>query len=218
MKKFIESHFKKISSAQFADILRKYVFNQMPVDNENAGLGAMDKMVTQIHNKHYQRSDELGKKKDSFGGVENVAKVIKTPDTHLQLNNGDYCEKEAFRNQFNQETWDELPEQLRAGDTLWYYSSRKKNEIKTDDFNLNDFYNQNGIDYDDEDFDDGEVHQEFDLKGFIGYKKVNSETLKLEFNDGEIIHVNVEPSKMASVIAKISNRDLRKTRVRVKCY
>ena len=47
-----ESHFKEISSAQFADILRKYVFNRMPVDNENAGLGAMDKMVTQIHNKH----------------------------------------------------------------------------------------------------------------------------------------------------------------------
>ena len=42
----------------------------------------MDKMVTQIHNKHYQRSDELGKKKDSFGGVENVAKVIKTM-THI---------------------------------------------------------------------------------------------------------------------------------------
>lgn len=112
-----ESHFKEISSAQFADILRKYVFNRMPVDNENAGLGAMDKMVKQIHNKHYQRNDELGKKKDSFGGVENVAKVIKTPDTHLQLNNGDYCEKEAFRNQFSQETWDELPEQFRARDT-----------------------------------------------------------------------------------------------------
>jgi len=27
------------------------------------------------------------------------------------------CEKEAFRNQFNQEIWDELPEQFRAGDT-----------------------------------------------------------------------------------------------------
>ena len=46
-----------------------------------------NKMVTQIHNKHYQRSDELGKKKDNFGGVENVAKVINPPDTHLQLNN-----------------------------------------------------------------------------------------------------------------------------------
>ena len=95
---------------------------------------------------------------------------------------------------------------------------KEKNEIKTDDFSLNDFYNQNGIGYDEEDFDDGEVHQEVDLKGFIGYKKINNETLKLEFNDGEIIRVNVDSSKMASVIAKISNRDLRKTRLRVKCY
>lgn len=94
---------------------------------------------------------------------------------------------------------------------------KEKNEIKTDDFNLRDYYNQNGIDYD-EDFDDGDVHQEVDLEGFIGYKKVNNETLKLEFNDGDIVRVNVEPSKMASVIAKISNRDLRKTRIRVKCY
>lgn len=94
---------------------------------------------------------------------------------------------------------------------------KEKNEIKTDDFNLRDYYNQNGIDYD-EDFDDGDVKQEVDLEGFIGYKKVNNETLKLEFNDGDIVRVNVEPSKMASVIAKISNRDLRKTRIRVKCY
>lgn len=94
---------------------------------------------------------------------------------------------------------------------------KEKNEIKTDDFNLRDYYNQNGIDYD-EDFDDGDVKQEVDLEGFISYKKVNNETLKLEFNDGDIVRVNVEPSKMASVIAKISNRDLRKTRIRVKCY
>ena len=94
---------------------------------------------------------------------------------------------------------------------------KEKNEIKTDDFNLRDYYNQNGIDYD-EDFDDGDVKQEVDLEGFIGYKKVNNETLKLEFNDGDIVRVNVEPNKMASVIAKISNRDLRKTRIRVKCY
>lgn len=94
---------------------------------------------------------------------------------------------------------------------------KEKNEIKTDDFNLRDYYNQNGIDYD-EDFDDGDVKQEVDLEGFIGYKKVNNETLKLEFNDGDIVRVNVDPSKMASVIAKISNRDLRKTRIRVKCY
>ena len=94
---------------------------------------------------------------------------------------------------------------------------KEKNEIKTDDFNLRDYYNQNGIDYD-EDFDDGDVHQEVDLEGFICYKKVKNETLKLEFNDGDIVRVNVAPNKMASVIAKISNRDLRKTRIRVKCY
>lgn len=94
---------------------------------------------------------------------------------------------------------------------------KEKNEIKTDDFNLRDYYNQNGIDYD-EDFDDGDVKQEVDLEGFIGYKKVNNETLKIEFDDGDIVRVNVAPNKMASVIAKISNRDLRKTRIRVKCY
>lgn len=94
---------------------------------------------------------------------------------------------------------------------------KEKNEIKTDDFNLRDYYNQNGIDYD-EDFGDGDVNQEVDLKGFIGYEKVNNETLKIEFDDGDIVRVNVAPNKMASVIAKISNRDLRKTRIRVKCY
>lgn len=95
---------------------------------------------------------------------------------------------------------------------------KEKNEIKTDDFYLKDYYNQNVIDYDDEDFGDGDVNQEVDLKGFIGYEKVNNETLKLEFDDGDIVRVNVAPNKMASVIAKISNRDLRKTRIRVKCY
>mgnify|MGYP003506902546 CR=1 FL=1 len=95
---------------------------------------------------------------------------------------------------------------------------KEKNEIKTDDFYLKDYYNQNGIDYDDEDFGDGDVNQEVDLKGFIGYEKVNNETLKIEFDDGDIVRVNVAPNKMASVIAKISNRDLRKTRIRVKCY
>ena len=94
---------------------------------------------------------------------------------------------------------------------------KEKNEINTDDFNLRDYYNQNGIDYD-EDFDDGDVKQEVDLKGFIGYEKLNNETLKIEFDDGDIVRVNVAPNKMASVIAKISNRDLRKTRIRVKCY
>lgn len=90
---------------------------------------------------------------------------------------------------------------------------KEKNEIKTDDFYLKDYYNQNGIDY-----DDGDVNQEVDLKGFIGFEKVNNETLKIEFDDGDIVRVNVAPNKMASVIAKISNRDLRKTRIRVKCY
>lgn len=95
---------------------------------------------------------------------------------------------------------------------------KEKNEIKTDDFNLKDYYDQYGVEYDENEMDDGEVHQEVDLSGYIGYKKVNSETLKLNFNDGEVITVNVDPNKMSSVIAKISNRDLRKTKVRVKCY
>ena len=39
LKKFFEetykeNHIKEISSAQFADILRKYVFNKMPMDIE----------------------------------------------------------------------------------------------------------------------------------------------------------------------------------------
>jgi len=95
---------------------------------------------------------------------------------------------------------------------------KEKNEIKTDDFNLKDYYDQYGVEYDEGEMDDGEVHQEVDLSGYIGYKKVNNETLKLNFNDGEVITVNVDPNKMSSVIAKISNRDLRKTKVRVKCY
>lgn len=95
---------------------------------------------------------------------------------------------------------------------------KEKNEIKTDDFNLKDYYDQYGVEYDESEMDDGEVHQEVDLSGYIGYKKVNNETLKLNFNDGEVITVNVDPNKMSSVIAKISNRDLRKTKVRVRCY
>lgn len=95
---------------------------------------------------------------------------------------------------------------------------RERNEIKTDDFNLKEFYDANGIEYDDEEFDDGAVHQEVDMRGFIGYEKVNNKTLNLEFNDGEIIRVNVSPKKMASVIAKITDKELRKQKIRVKCY
>lgn len=95
---------------------------------------------------------------------------------------------------------------------------KEKDEIMTSDFNLKEYYDQYGVDYDEDDFDDGAVHQEVDLRGFIGYKKVDRETLKLDFNDGEVITVNVDPKKMASVISKITNKDLRKTKVRVKCY
>lgn len=111
-----EGHLKEISSAQFAEILRKYVFNKTSKDSENAGLSAMDKMVRQLHNKHYQRTDELGKTHED-DGVDNVAKVVETPDTHLQLNNGNYCNKVEFENEFQQERWNELPEELRAGNT-----------------------------------------------------------------------------------------------------
>lgn len=95
---------------------------------------------------------------------------------------------------------------------------RERNEIKTDEYNLKEFYDANGIDYDTDDLDDGLIHQEVDLRGYIGYEKVNNKTLNIEFNDGEIIRVNVSPKKMASVIAKISDKDLRKQKVRVKCY
>lgn len=93
---------------------------------------------------------------------------------------------------------------------------RERNEIKTDGYSLKEFYDANSIDYDD--LDDGIIHQEVDLRGYIGYTKVNNKTLNIEFNDGEIIRVNVSPKKMASVIAKISDKDLRKQKVRVKCY
>lgn len=94
---------------------------------------------------------------------------------------------------------------------------KEKNEIKTDDYGLKDYYDAYGIDYED-DFDDGDVKQVIDLRGFCGYKKVDKETLKLSFNDGDVIDINVAPEKMASVISKIMNKDLRKTKVRVKCY
>jgi tetratricopeptide (TPR) repeat protein len=75
---------------------------------------------------------------------------------------------------------------------------------------------EESIDYDDEDV--GTLRHEVDLKGFIGYEKVSNKTLKLNFNDGDVIRVNVNPKKMASVIAKISNKDLRRQKICVKCF
>lgn len=36
---------------------------------------------------------------------------------------------------------------------------RERNEIKTDEYNLKEFYDANGIDYDSDDLDDGLIHQ-----------------------------------------------------------
>lgn len=70
------SHIQEISSTQFADILRKYVFNKTSKDSENAGLNAMDKMVKQLNNTKYQRTDVRGKTKIN-GDVENILRVKK---------------------------------------------------------------------------------------------------------------------------------------------
>ena len=89
----------------------------------------------------------------------------------------------------------------------------ERNEVKD---SLKSYYDAYGIDYDDEDV--GTLRHEVDLKGFIGYEKVSNKTLKLNFNDGDVIRVNVNPKKMASVIDKISNKELRRQRVCVKCF
>lgn len=110
------SHIQEISSTQFADTLRKYVFNKTSKESDNAGLNAMDKMVNQLHNTKYQRTDVQGKLKIN-GDVENILRVKETPNTHLQLNNGDYCNKADFQKEFSQEKWQELPEKFKAGNT-----------------------------------------------------------------------------------------------------
>lgn len=92
---------------------------------------------------------------------------------------------------------------------------KEKNEIKAVSKGMKAYYDAYGIDYDEDEFND-EVHQEVDLHGLVGLKKVDNETIKLSFNDGDTVDVNVDPAKMSSVLYKIKNN--RKAKIRVKCY
>lgn len=74
------SHLEEISAARFADTFRKYVFSKTSKESDNAGLNAMDKMVNQLHNTKYQRTDIRGKTKIN-GDVENILRVKAPPLT-----------------------------------------------------------------------------------------------------------------------------------------
>lgn len=65
-------------------------------------------------------------------------------------------------------------------------------------------------------YDNGSVYQEVDLKGLIGLKKIDSTTVSLKFNDGEIIRINVAKNKTDNVISAIKN-GYRTNRV-IKCF
>ena len=93
--------------------------------------------------------------------------------------------------------------------------SIEKNEMESigtsiydsfDDYSAEETYGRN----------EDDVRSEISLNGLIGFNKVDSETIRLEFNDGEVCRVNVKPSKMDYVLSQIKTN--RKAKVTVKCF
>ena len=107
--------------------------------------------------------------------------------------------------------------------TLLYTES---NEVKASGIELRDSfaeynaaemmasYDEDGVDT----LNDNSIHNELELDGLVGMKKIDEKTLKLSFNDGDIIRVNIKPSKMASVMDQIRSKSVRHSNKRIIGY
>ena len=89
--------------------------------------------------------------------------------------------------------------------TLLY---KEQDDVKASGIELRDSLADYNV-TDDELFGDDTIYNEVELDGLIGMSKIDGKTLKLSFNDGDIIRANIKPSKMASVMEQIRSKSVR---------
>ena len=95
------SHYTEITASGFANSLRRNVFNKNEIDTPNAAIGAVQKARLAAQQAKYERKH---------------GRIIKNGATHLQSNDGEFCDKATFISEFNNETFDNRPD-LAANDT-----------------------------------------------------------------------------------------------------
>lgn len=105
-KKFCEyvynkSHYTEITASGFANSLKRTVFSNNEIDTPDAAIRAVQKARLATQQAKYERKH---------------GKIIKNGATHLQSNNGEFCDKATFSHEFNNEVFDNKPD-LAASDT-----------------------------------------------------------------------------------------------------
>ena len=96
-----KSHYTEITASGFANSLRRNVFNNNEIDTPDATIVAVQKARLVAQQAKYERKH---------------GKIIKNGATHLQSNDGEFCDKATFIREFNNEVFDNRPD-LAANDT-----------------------------------------------------------------------------------------------------
>lgn len=96
-----KSHYTEITASGFANSLRRNVFNNNEIDTPDATIVAVQKARLAAQQAKYERKH---------------GKIIKNGATHLQSNDGEFCDKATFIREFNNEVFDNRPD-LAATDT-----------------------------------------------------------------------------------------------------
>lgn len=96
-----KSHYTEITASGFANSLRRNVFNNNEIDTSDATIVAVQKARLAAQQAKYERKH---------------GKIIKNGATHLQSNDGEFCDKATFIREFNNEVFDNRPD-LAANET-----------------------------------------------------------------------------------------------------
>lgn len=96
-----KSHYTEITASGFANSIRRNVFNNNEIDTPDATIVAVQKARLAAQQAKYERKH---------------GKIIKNGATHLQSNDGEFCDKATFIREFNNEVFDNRPD-LAATDT-----------------------------------------------------------------------------------------------------
>lgn len=91
-----QTHFIEITAEGFAHSLRKTVFNKKEIDTIDAALGAVKNARKAAQQAKYER--------DRNGNI------IENGATHLQFNNGNFCNKDEFLDEFADEHFEDKPD------------------------------------------------------------------------------------------------------------
>lgn len=97
-----KSHFTEITAEGFAHSLRRTVFNNNEIETPDAALVAVQNARKAAQQARYER--------DRNGNI------VKNGATHLQSNNGSYCNKKIFLDEFSNENFNDK-EDLAGKDT-----------------------------------------------------------------------------------------------------